>query len=74
MLCEKQKHYPNAAYRVGRLSPIVYGCLTQARAALFELLAAVLTPPQLSSFPELSGAPVFRRQWPSLMVFDNQTR
>lgn len=44
----------------------VYGCLTQARDALFELVDALLTTPQLSSFPELSCAPVFRRQWPSL--------
>jgi hypothetical protein len=44
----------------------IYGCLTKARDALFELIDAVLTTPQLTSFPELSCAPVFRRQWPSL--------
>jgi hypothetical protein len=44
----------------------VYGCLIKARDALFELVDAVLTMPQLTSFPELSCAPVFRRQWPSL--------
>jgi hypothetical protein len=44
----------------------VYGCLTGARDALFELMDAVLTSPGLVSFPELSCAPVFRRQWSSL--------
>lgn len=44
----------------------IYGCLTKARDALFELIDAILTTPQLASFPELSCAPVFRRQWPSL--------
>lgn len=44
----------------------VYGCLTRARAVLFELLDAVLSTPQLTAFPELACAPVFRRQWPSL--------
>ena len=44
----------------------VYGCLTRARDALFELLDAVLTSPGIGSFPELSCAPSFRRQWPSV--------
>lgn len=44
----------------------VYGCLTKACDALFELIDAVLATPQLTSFPELSCAPVFRRKWPSL--------
>jgi hypothetical protein len=44
----------------------IYGCLTKARDALFELIAAILTTAQLTSFPELSCAPVFCRQWPSL--------
>ena len=44
----------------------VYGCLTRARDALFELIDAVLTSPGLASFPELSCAPCFRRQWSSL--------
>ncbi len=44
----------------------VYGCLTRARDVLFELLDAVLSTPQLTAFPELACAPVFRRQWPSL--------
>jgi hypothetical protein len=43
----------------------VYRCLTKARDALIELIDAILTTPQLGSFPELSCAPVFRRQWPS---------
>jgi hypothetical protein len=44
----------------------VYGCLTRARDALFELIDAVLTSPGLVSFPELSCAPGFRRQWSSV--------
>jgi len=44
----------------------VYGCLTGAHDALFELIDAVLTSPGLVSFPELSCAPFFRRQWPSV--------
>ncbi|MEO6723922.1 MAG: NF041680 family putative transposase [Blastocatellia bacterium] len=44
----------------------VYGCLTRARDALFELIDAVLTSPGIASFPELSCAPCFRRQWPSV--------
>ena len=43
-----------------------YACLTRAADVLFELLDAVLLLPHLHSFPELSAAPVFRRQWPSL--------
>lgn len=43
-----------------------YACLTRAADVLFELLDALLLMPHLSSFPELSCAPVFRRQWPSL--------
>src|SRR5262249_16880085 len=43
----------------------VYRCLTRARDALLELLDAVLISPGLVSFPELSCAPVFRRQWSS---------
>lgn len=43
----------------------VYACFTRAADALFELLDALLCSPRLRSFPELSCAPVFRRQWPS---------
>jgi hypothetical protein len=52
--------------RLAAFRQSLYGCFTSARDALFELLDAVLTPPQLASFPELSCAPVFRRQWPGL--------
>jgi hypothetical protein len=41
-------------------------CFTRAADALFELRDALLCSPGLLSFPELSGAPVFRRQWPSV--------
>ena len=43
-----------------------YACFKKAADALFELLDALLLQPHLESFPELSCAPVFRRQWPSL--------
>jgi hypothetical protein len=41
-------------------------CFTRAADALFELLEALLCSLSLPSLPELSCAPVFRRQWPSL--------
>jgi DDE superfamily endonuclease len=44
----------------------IYNCFQQAGDALFELLDALLLSPRLTSFPELSCVPVFRRQWPSL--------
>src|SRR5918999_442972 len=44
----------------------IYKCFTRAADALFELLDALLCSPGLLSFPELSCAPVFRRQWPSV--------
>ena len=50
-----------AAFRQG-----AYACFTKAADVLFELLDALLLMPHLASFPELSCAPVFRRQWPSL--------
>lgn len=43
-----------------------YACFKKAADMLFELLDALLVTPHLESFPELSCAPVFRRQWPSL--------
>jgi hypothetical protein len=43
-----------------------YGCLGQARDALFELADAVLVTPTVDSFAALACAPVFRRRWPSL--------
>ena len=43
-----------------------YACFQKAADALFDLLDAVLVTPHPESFPELSAAPVFRRQWPSL--------
>jgi hypothetical protein len=48
----------------------IYKCFTRAADALFELLDALLCSPGLLSFPELSGAPVFRRQWPSVYEFE----
>jgi hypothetical protein len=43
-----------------------YACLGNGRAALFDLLDAVLVCPALNSFAELALAPVFRRRWASL--------
>lgn len=44
----------------------IYNSFVRAGDALFELLDAVLTTRTISSFAELSLAPVFRRRWPSL--------
>jgi DDE superfamily endonuclease len=44
----------------------VYRCLTRAEAALFDLADALLTDPTAQSFVDLSQAPAFRRQWPSV--------
>ncbi len=33
---------------------------------LFEIIDALLLSPPLTPFPELTGLPIFRRQWPSL--------
>jgi hypothetical protein len=43
-----------------------YTILGNGRAALFDLMDAVLTTRTISSFVELSLSPVFRREWPSL--------
>jgi hypothetical protein len=43
-----------------------YGCLGQARDAMFELGDAVIQMRQVQSFAELSCAPAFRRKWPSV--------
>lgn len=40
-------------------------CLGRAHDATFELVDAVLTTRQVSSFAELSQSPLFRRQWSS---------
>ena len=44
----------------------VYGCLTQAADALFNIVDALLTETQAHSFPELSLSPFFVRRWCSL--------
>lgn len=44
----------------------LYDSFVRARDALFELLDALLLSAPLTSFPELSLQPVFRRRWPSL--------
>jgi hypothetical protein len=53
---EKLKQFRNYSYTI----------LGNGRAALFDLMDAVLTSQSLSSFVELSLSPVFRREWPSL--------
>lgn len=44
----------------------VYELLGNGRAAVFDLMDAVLSSRSVSSFAELSLSPVFRRQWSSL--------
>lgn len=44
----------------------IYACFLKAADVLFEILDALLLSPHLSTFPELSCLPIFRRQWPSL--------
>jgi len=44
----------------------VYRCLRRAEAALFDVADALLTDPTAQRFVELSQAPAFRRQWPSV--------
>jgi hypothetical protein len=53
---EKLKQFRNYSYQI----------LGNGRAALFDLMDAVLTTRSVSSFVELSLSPVFRREWPSL--------
>jgi hypothetical protein len=43
-----------------------YRILGNGRAALFDLMDAVLSNRSVSSFVELSLSPVFRRAWPSM--------
>lgn len=61
-----QNTTPSQLNKLASFRQSVYGCLTRARDALFELIDAVLTAPDITSFPELSCAPVFRRQWSSV--------
>jgi len=49
------------AYRLA-----LYRCFTRARDALFDLCDALATSPGARSFVELSQAPCFQRQWPSV--------
>ena len=44
----------------------VYSLLGNGRAALFDLIDAVLVSRSVSSFAALSLSPVFRRRWSSL--------
>ncbi|MEP0874234.1 hypothetical protein NDA01_31565 [Trichocoleus desertorum AS-A10] len=43
-----------------------YACLGRAHDAMFELGDAVWSSSRVNSFAELSGSPLFRRQWSSL--------
>jgi len=43
-----------------------YTCLEQRADALFSLCDGLLSEPQARSLPELSHAPFFDRQWPSV--------
>jgi hypothetical protein len=52
---------PLDAFRQG-----AYACFTRAGDALFEVVDALLTEDRAHAFVELSQAPGFQRQWPSL--------
>ncbi len=51
---------------VGGYRAALYACFTRARDALFDLCDALATHPDARSFVELSQAPCFQRQWPSV--------
>ncbi len=51
---------------VGTYRAALYACFTRARDALFDLCDALATHPDARSFVELSQAPCFQRQWPSV--------
>lgn len=51
--------------RLQRFRQQAYDLFTNCADAFFELLDAVIQTPQANSFPELSLAPAFTRQWPS---------
>ncbi len=51
---------------LGAYRAALYACFTRARDALFDLCDALATYPGARSFVELSQAPCFQRQWPSV--------
>ncbi len=51
---------------LGEFRQAVYRCFTRAEDALFETVDALLTEDRARSLVELSQAPGFQRQWPSL--------
>lgn len=51
--------------RLRRFRQQAYDLFTHSADAFFELLDAVIQTPHANSFPELSLAPAFTRQWPS---------
>jgi len=51
---------------LGAYRAALYACFTRARDALFDLCDALATDPGARSFVELSQAPCFQRQWPSV--------
>lgn len=44
----------------------IYDCFPKAKDALFNIVDALMTETQATSFPELSQSPWFERKWPSL--------
>ncbi|NEO34570.1 MAG: transposase, partial [Symploca sp. SIO3C6] len=44
----------------------VYEVIGRSRDSLFDLMDAILTSPNLSSFVRVSQSPLFRREWPSV--------
>ena len=52
--------------RLQQFRQTLYGMLGRGKDALFDLMDATVTSPDVSSFVRLSQNPLFRRQWPSL--------
>lgn len=58
--------HPANFTRLRRFRQQAYALFTHSKDAFFDLLDAVLQTPQAHSFVELSLAPAFTRQWPSV--------
>ena len=52
--------------RLVQFRQTLYAMVGHGKDAVFDLMDAVLTSPDVTSFVSLSQSPLFRRQWPSL--------
>lgn len=52
--------------RLVRFRQTLYAMIDCGKDALFNLMDAALTSPDVTSFVRISQSPLFRRQWPSL--------